>query len=131
MRNRLLAIIAGAAIAMVALTPDPASAQWRFGGGWRGGAIGWRGAGWGWRGGAIGWRGAGWGWRRGWGWAPGLGWGAAAVGAGLVASSYPYGYYPAAYPYGYGYGAYGGCGVQTRLVWTGWGYQPILTQVCY
>jgi hypothetical protein len=53
---------------------------------------------------------------------------AAAVGAGLVASSYyPYGYYP----YDSGYGGYGDCVLQPRTVWTQWGYQQVLVQVCY
>jgi hypothetical protein len=73
------------------------------------------------------WRGAPVGWRTGW---PGAwGWGAAAIGAGIAASSYyyPYGYYP----YNYPYGGYGGCGLQHRLVWTNWGYRQILVRVCY
>ena len=93
-------------------------------GGYRGGAVGYRGGYY--RGGAVGyrggWRGGPWahrGWRRGWGW------GAAAIGAGLIASSYYYpyeAYYPSEYyyeddypvVYGYGYrpsygGWYGRC----------------------
>jgi hypothetical protein len=81
MRSKALAIIAGAAIGVLLLMPDPASAA-RVGD-------------------AVGWLGAALGWRPGWGWRAGWGWGAAAVG--LAASSYyPYGYYP--YNYGYGYG---------------------------
>lgn len=151
MRTRMLALVAAAAISAVMLLPDPAAARGGFGGGFRGGGFGgFRGAAiGGFRGGfggfrgpvgfrtaGIGWRGAGWGvrpgWGRGWGWRRGWGWGAAAVGAGLVAGSYygyPYGYdyYPAAYG-GYGYG---GCVLQPRPVWTGWGYRQVLVQVCY
>jgi hypothetical protein len=151
MPSRMLALVAAAAISAVMLLPDPAAARGGFGGGFRGGGFGgFRGAAiGGFRGGfggfrgpvgfrtaGIGWRGAGWGvrpgWGRGWGWRRGWGWGAAAVGAGLVAGSYygyPYGYdyYPAAYG-GYGYG---GCVLQPRPVWTGWGYRQVLVQVCY
>ena len=131
---RIVTFITGMAIGILLLTPDTASARGGFVGfggfrgaaigGWRGGAIGWRGAG-------LGWRGAGWGWRGGWG--PGWGLGAAAVGAGLVASSY---YYPYAYPqpsygYGYGFNGYANCILQPRLVWNGWGYQQVAVQVCY
>jgi hypothetical protein len=57
--------------------------------------------------------------------------GAAAIGAGLLASSYyPYGY-GYGYGNGYGYGGYGDCVLQPRAVWTQWGYQQVLVQVCY
>ena len=141
MRNKMLAMLAGTAMTVIMLAPEPASARIGGFGGFRGGGFGgFRGAAiGGWRGGAIGWRGAGWrpgwggwGWRRGWGW----GVGAAAVGAGIIAaSSYPYyggyGYDP--YDTGY-YGAYGyggGCALTPRAVWTGWGYQQVLVRVCY
>jgi hypothetical protein len=170
MRNRILVLIAIAALGFFTLVPEPAEAQrggfrgggmggFRGGGmggfrgasigGFRGGAIGFRGgafrgAGVGWRGGGLGFRRAGLGWGGGVGWRrAGLGWGgpwrrpfwgygaAAVVGAGLLASSYGYGYSDDYGPAGYGYGGYGGCVVEPRLVVTNWGYQRVLVQVCY
>jgi hypothetical protein len=150
MFTKALALIAGVALGVVLLVPEPASARvggfggFRGGGfggfrgagigGFRGGAFGFRGAGLGWRG--AGWRPGwgGWGWRRGWGW----GAGAAVIGAGIAAGSfydYPYGAYPVGYGYGgYGYGGYGyggGCVLQQQVVVTAWGYQPTLVRVCY
>ena len=64
------------------------------------------------------------------GWYNGLGY--AFPGYGYASSGYGYGYGP--YDYGYGgYGGYGygGCVLQPRLAWSGWGYQRVLVRVCY
>jgi hypothetical protein len=95
---------------------DQSTTEVRWGGGWRGGGLGYRG---------VGFRGGGWGYRgglgyRGWG-HRGLGYGVAAgaiVGGAIASSAYYGGYesyggyhgdYPSysytAVPYGYGYGS--------------------------
>jgi hypothetical protein len=105
-----------AALALVAFTPDFASAGRGHGGkGWRGGHHGWHG-GRAWRGHAYrGWRGyghRGWGYRRyGWGGWGGWGWGgwwgpgiSIAIGPGYYGRrcwSPSYGYYPCRYRWGY------------------------------
>ena len=102
--------------AVLALTPNVASAQ-RFHGGWHGG--GWHGGGWrsgGWGGG--GWRGGGWGWR---GPAVGLG-----LGLGLASA--------AAWGPGWGWGApvasWDSC-TRWRRVWTGWGWRVVPVNACW
>jgi hypothetical protein len=92
MRNALSkTMVAGVAAlslaASVFATTEPASAAFRYGGGFHGGGFGWHG---------DGWRGGGWGWGGGGWWGPAIV-GGLAAGALLAA---PY--------YGYGYGSY--CG---------------------
>lgn len=94
MKVKGMALMAGAAAGLIALTlvSTPSEARWR-GGGWRGAAWG------------GGWAGRGW---RG-GWRPGVALGAAAVGLGVgLAASSAWGYPGYGYSYGYPAGYYGG-----------------------
>jgi hypothetical protein len=116
--NKLMTIpVAALALALVAFTPDLASAghghgggwhgggHWHGGGGWHRGPVGWHGGYRGWRGpryayrgwGYRGWRGYGWGWG-GW-WGPGIN--IYVGGYGRRCWSPAYGYYPCRYRYGY------------------------------
>jgi hypothetical protein len=114
--NKLMTIVVAAlALALVAFTPDLASAGhghgggrgWHGGGHWHGGGGHWRGGhawrgGRGWYGGWAGYRG--WGYRRyGWGgwWGPGIN--IYLGGYGRRCWSPSYGYYPCGYRYGWGY----------------------------
>ena len=117
MKKLITLLVATLALALVAFTPDIASAGrghgghgWHGGGHWHGGRAHWRGGhawrggyrGWhgyrGYRGyGYRGWRGYGWGWG-GW-WGPGV---AISIGGyGRRCWSPTYGYYPCRYRWGY------------------------------
>jgi uncharacterized membrane protein len=112
MKKLITVLVATLALALIAFTPDVASAGkgWKGGGHWHGGRH-WRGHGWrghrGWRGPRYAYRGwgyrrAGWGWG-GWGgwWGPGI---AIAIGPGFYGRrcwSPSYGYYPCRYRWGY------------------------------
>ena len=116
MKKLITLLIATLTLALVAFTPDIASAgrghgghgghgwhgghgggHWRGGHAWRGGSRGWHGYR-GYRGyGYRGWRGYGWGWG-GW-WGPGV---AISIGGyGRRCWSPTYGYYPCGYRWGY------------------------------
>ena len=116
MKKLITLLIATLTLALVAFTPDIASAgrghgghgghgwhgghgggHWRGGHAWRGGSRGWHGYR-GYRGyGFRGWRGYGWGWG-GW-WGPGV---AISIGGyGRRCWSPSYGYYPCRYRWGY------------------------------
>jgi len=101
MKKLMTVLVAALALALVAFTPDLASAGHGHGGGhgWHGGGGHWHG---GWHGhrgwyGYRGWRGYGWG---GW-WRPGIN--IYVAGYGPRCWSPAYGYYPCRYRYGWGY----------------------------
>ena len=127
--RKVMSKVAVAAVAALSLcaalvaSSEPASAQFRHGGGFggfhggMGGFGGWHGNVGGWGGG---WRTAGWGggWHRGWGWRGGWGgcrwggcgwgggwWWPAGLATGVALASYPYW----GGDYGYGYGYDSGC----------------------
>jgi hypothetical protein len=106
--NKIVAVLASAALALAPIGVSPASAQMHGGGhggggGWHGGGGGWHGGGGGWHGG--GWHGGGGYWHGGYGccWGYGFPWFIGGVGLGLAFAS-PW-YYPAYYGYPpyYGY----------------------------
>ena len=120
MNKLITGLVAALALALVAFTPDLASAGHGHGGGhgWHGGGGHWHGGGGHWRGGHA-WRGGrgwhgGWHGHRGWygyrGWR-GYGWGGwwgpginiYVAGYGRRCWSPAYGYYPCRYRYGWGY----------------------------
>ncbi len=133
--SRKIALGMIAAVALAAMAPGEAQAQWR-GGGWRGG--GWHGGGWHGGGYSGGWHGGGWRGHRG----HGANWvgpavagviGGLALGA-LASSAYPaYGYGYGQPYYGYGPTYYGGCTWRRQPTYDPWGrfigYGSV--QVCY
>ncbi len=114
MKRLITLLVAALALALVAFTPDIASAGRGHGGGhgWHGGGHGWHGGGRAWRGGNRGWHGSYRGWRgygyRGWrgpAWGRGGWWGPGVAisigGYGRRCWSPSYGYYPCRYRWGY------------------------------